>query len=57
VDGGAELTASPEVVLDALAAAFFLPRFLGGMENENGPRRLFPEFEIAELIRVFPFQL
>jgi hypothetical protein len=49
VDGGAELTASPEVVLDALAAAFFFPRFLGGMENENGPRRLFPETEVAEL--------
>lgn len=48
MDGGAELTASPEVVLDALAAAFFLPRFLGGMENENGPRCLFPEIEIAQ---------
>jgi hypothetical protein len=57
VDGGAELTASPEVVLDALAAAFFFPRFLGGMENENGPRRLFPETEVAELNRGSPFSL
>jgi hypothetical protein len=34
VDGGAELTASPEVVLDALAAAFFLPRFLPAMKTK-----------------------
>ncbi len=55
MDGGAESTALPEVVLDAFAAAFFLLPFLGGMENENGPRCLFPEIEIAQLNRGSPF--
>ncbi len=56
MDGGAELPASPDVVLDALAAAFFfLP--LPAMENDNGPRRLFPDSEIAELIRGSPLPL
>ncbi len=41
----------------AFAAAFFLLPFLPAMENENGPRRLFPESEIAELIRGFPLPL
>jgi hypothetical protein len=53
VDGGAESTALPEAVLDA----FFLLPFLGGMENENGPRSLFPETEIAEQNRGSPFRL
>ena len=55
MDGGAELPASPDVVLDAFSAAFFLLPFLGGMENDKGPSRLFPDFEIATLIRGSPF--
>ena len=57
MDVGAESTALPDAVLDAFAAAFFLLPFLPAMGNENGPRRLFPETEVAELNRGSPFSL
>ncbi len=52
---------TPPTVASPIAAApdrhvTNLPR-VGGWENDNGPCRLFPDSEIAELIRGSPFPL